>query len=134
MELTERRIAELTDRMWHVLAALAILTARQGPPSTIDVSYQSRCMALDTLQRLQKRGVCERRGKGRATTWHITTVGPDLKWPTHCEHDILYINPEISPDTVSDDDKTKLNGLGFFHGGPDDVGEECFYSFRFGSC
>jgi len=48
--------------------------------------------------------------------------------PTHCEHDILLVM--IDPEIVSDEDKKKLDELGFF------VGiefEECFSSFRYGS-
>lgn len=49
-------------------------------------------------------------------------------YPTSCDHDILrvYINPE----KVSQEDKKLLETLGF------EVEEEndCFYSFRYGSC
>lgn len=50
------------------------------------------------------------------------------KYPTHCEHDSLYI-VGINPDDVSLEDKKTLDDLGFF------VNEdlECFESFRFGS-
>ena len=51
--------------------------------------------------------------------------------PTHCEHDVLTIG-EIDPSDVSDEDKEKLDELGFFISNQD--GEECFRSFRFGSC
>lgn len=37
----------------------------------------------------------------------------DSKWPTHCEHDILMIS-EVTFDEVSEEDKKKLNELGFF--------------------
>jgi hypothetical protein len=47
--------------------------------------------------------------------------------PTHCEHDKMYVM--IRPDWVSDEDKVKLNELGFNEG---DDGE-AFTSFRFGS-
>lgn len=50
--------------------------------------------------------------------------------PTHCEHDILTICG-IEPEKVSDEDKEKLNKLGFFVG--DEYGEEAFHSFRYGS-
>lgn len=50
------------------------------------------------------------------------------KYPTYCEHDVLRIC-EIDPEAVSEDDKQRLDELGFF------VSEEegCFLSFRFGS-
>lgn len=47
--------------------------------------------------------------------------------PTHCEHDVLTI-VGVYPDQVSDEDKTRLDELGFFQG-EDDM----FQSFRFGS-
>jgi hypothetical protein len=50
------------------------------------------------------------------------------KWPTHCEHDIMYVC--IEPEKVSAEDIKKLDELGFF---VDDDDEECFASFRFGS-
>jgi hypothetical protein len=53
------------------------------------------------------------------------------RYPTHCEHDVLTI-VEIDPSDVSEDDKEKLDELGFFISNQD--GEECFRSFRFGSC
>lgn len=48
--------------------------------------------------------------------------------PTHCEHDELQI-AGISPEEVSEQDKARLDELGFF------VSEEteAFMSFRFGS-
>ena len=51
----------------------------------------------------------------------------DTKWPTHCEHDILYVC--VAPDKVSKEDKAELDRLGF------DLNEEhdCFSSYRFGS-
>lgn len=48
--------------------------------------------------------------------------------PTHCEHDELTICG-IDPKKVSDEDKKKLDKLGFFESESD----ECFKSFRFGS-
>ena len=52
----------------------------------------------------------------------------DPRWPTHCEHDELWI-VGIDPDDVSEEDKAELNELGFF------VSEECecFKSYHFGS-
>lgn len=52
----------------------------------------------------------------------------DLQWPTHCEHDVLYIMG-VTQDEVSDDDKRELESLGFIWGGSDD----CWLSFRYGS-
>ena len=48
------------------------------------------------------------------------------EYPTHCEHDVLFIM--INPDTVSDDDKEKLEKLSFFENDVDG-----FSSFKYGS-
>jgi hypothetical protein len=53
--------------------------------------------------------------------------------PTHCEHDVLTIG-HIDPDDVSQADRMRLEELGFHVGDPHGGGDECFYSFRFGSC
>ena len=52
----------------------------------------------------------------------------DAQWPTHCEHDVLYV--DIRPEVVSEEDKILLKELSFV------VDEEidCFRSYRFGSC
>jgi len=49
------------------------------------------------------------------------------EWPTHCEHDVLSV--DIDYDIVSNDDKEKLDALGFFE--VDEHGK--FKSFKFGS-
>ena len=49
------------------------------------------------------------------------------EWPTHCEHDELFIM--IDPVLVSDEDKEALEVLSF---SPSD-GEPTFYSFKYGS-
>lgn len=46
--------------------------------------------------------------------------------PTNCEHDVLTIN--INPEIVSEEDKQELSSLSF------DPSDDCFRSFRFGSC
>ncbi len=48
--------------------------------------------------------------------------------PTHCSHDELLVC--TSPTLVSDEDKSRLKELGFFPCDSDD----CFKSYRFGSC
>jgi uncharacterized protein (DUF1919 family) len=50
------------------------------------------------------------------------------KWPTHCEHDVLYVC-NINEEDVSEEDMKRLDELGFF---PSDDGG--FMSYRFGSC
>jgi hypothetical protein len=50
----------------------------------------------------------------------------DPRWPTHCEHDVMYIIG-IDPEKVSAEDREELGRLGF------SVGDEGFLSYRFGS-
>jgi len=50
------------------------------------------------------------------------------KYPTHCEHDVLTVM--IDPAVVSDDDKQKLEEMGFIA----DNEYGYFKSFRYGSC
>lgn len=50
------------------------------------------------------------------------------KFPTHCEHDVLYV--AVDPALVSKEDIKKLDDLGFFL---DEWGRG-FQSYRFGSC
>lgn len=50
------------------------------------------------------------------------------RWPTHCEHDTLYVC--VKPDLVSQEDLALLEELDFI---PDDE-TDLFLSFRFGSC
>lgn len=52
--------------------------------------------------------------------------------PTHCEHDVFMISPEIQPSIVSEEDKEKLDNLGFFVS--TEYGDEMFMSYKFGSC
>ena len=51
----------------------------------------------------------------------------DNRWPTHCEHDELFIC-EVNGD-VSDEDKSRLEELSFTQSDDDS-----WSSFRFGSC
>lgn len=48
--------------------------------------------------------------------------------PTHCEHDVLWV-VGISFEEVSEEDRAKLEALGFFWSDSD----ESWQSFRFGS-
>lgn len=52
----------------------------------------------------------------------------DIDYPTHCEHDTIYVR--VKPDTVAVSDINRLAELGFIA----DSDGECFLSFRFGSC
>lgn len=49
-------------------------------------------------------------------------------YPTHCEHDELTVN--ISPSLVSEEDRNKLDELGFF----EDEEDDDFKSYKYGSC
>lgn len=51
-------------------------------------------------------------------------------YPTHCEHDVMYICG-IEPEQVSEEDQAKLKELGFRVG--NESGEEGFYSYKYGS-
>lgn len=53
----------------------------------------------------------------------------NTKYPTQCAHDTLYVN--VDPELVSDEDKQKLDELGFF---VSEEYDESFASFRYGSC
>ena len=48
------------------------------------------------------------------------------EWPTHCEHDCLWICG-IDPDDVLEEDVKTLDELGFF------VDDDSFKSYKFGS-
>lgn len=52
------------------------------------------------------------------------------KYPTCCEHDVLYL-PNVDYDSVSAEDKKRLKQLGFDYNTDGDYG---FKSTRFGSC
>lgn len=54
----------------------------------------------------------------------------DDRNPVNCSHDQLTICAGIEKSMVSDDDIKQLDTLGFFW----DEADECFISFRFGSC
>lgn len=54
----------------------------------------------------------------------------DDRTPTHCEHDVLYVSAGIELEDVSEGDIERLDTLGFIWSDEDD----CFMSFRFGSC
>ena len=52
----------------------------------------------------------------------------DEEYPTHCEHDTLYIMG-VTLDEVSTTDQERLSVLGFKWNSR----EDCWYSFRYGS-
>lgn len=51
----------------------------------------------------------------------------DPEWPTHCEHDVMYVS--IDPTLVSPRDLRKLEALGFVPAKRDPI----FMSYRYGS-
>lgn len=53
------------------------------------------------------------------------------EWPTHCEHDIMFVC--IDPDKVPEEAKEELEKLGFTAAKNHDQGGDCFYSFKYGS-
>lgn len=48
-------------------------------------------------------------------------------FPTHCEHDVIWLC--VDPSEVSDEDRSRIEELGFF--ACED--EDCFKSYKFGS-
>jgi hypothetical protein len=56
-------------------------------------------------------------------------MDPEERWPTHCEHDVLYVC-NIESEDVSEGDTKRLDELGFVPD-PENGG---FMSYRFGSC
>ena len=50
------------------------------------------------------------------------------QWPTHCEHDVMYVNIRYSE--VDDNEKEELMNLGFIK----DIDNDGFRSYKFGSC
>ena len=56
--------------------------------------------------------------------------GDDNKYPTHCEHDVLYVFG-VEPEEVSEEDLKRLEECGFI---PNEDTGEGFLSFRYGSC
>jgi len=51
----------------------------------------------------------------------------NVNYPTHCEHDVLHV--ACDPSLVSEEDKAKLDELGFFEDEYDGIS-----SYRYGSC
>ncbi len=59
----------------------------------------------------------------------------DVKYPTHCEHDSLYVHG-YDPEKMSEEDLARLDELGFFYKDEDGdrLDHEGFQSYRYGSC
>jgi hypothetical protein len=57
-------------------------------------------------------------------------ANPEDRTPTHCEHDELNVHAGIKLESVSQEDVKKLDELGFFWS----EYNNCFMSYRFGSC
>ncbi len=55
---------------------------------------------------------------------------PETKWPTHCEHDILFVCG-VKCEEISKEDEARLAHLGFY---PNEDDETSYISTRFGSC
>lgn len=52
----------------------------------------------------------------------------ETEWPTHCEHDVLYVMG-VKENAPSEEDRARLKALGFIWMS----GDDCWGSFRFGS-
>lgn len=55
----------------------------------------------------------------------------DVDYPTHCEHDVLYIM-DITEEEVSEEDKKRLDELGFHFSRHSERGPS-WISFKYGS-
>lgn len=55
----------------------------------------------------------------------------DVPFPTHCEHDVLYVFPALPFDDFAPEDLARLDELGFIF---NEDGGEGFLSYRYGSC
>lgn len=55
----------------------------------------------------------------------------NVPYPTHCEHDVMYVM--VNPAHVTDEDKAVLDELGFYPADEDDYIQDVFYSFKYGS-
>lgn len=64
----------------------------------------------------------------KALTILAKYMDDNVRNPTYCEHDELMVM--VMPEDVSQEDVEQLDKLGFFPSEED----ECFKSFRFGSC
>jgi len=53
----------------------------------------------------------------------------NVDFPTHCEHDVIYVHG-YNIDDFSQEDISKLGDLGFLYNEDD----EHFFSYRYGSC
>ncbi len=53
----------------------------------------------------------------------------DVGWPTHCEHDEMWICNLDADATISPEDHTRLEELGFEW----DEDDDCYKSYSFGS-
>ncbi len=54
----------------------------------------------------------------------------NVNYPTHCEHDIMYIMPN-DPDNFTEEEIAELETLGFIYG-EDDYDEYSWYSYKYG--
>ena len=55
----------------------------------------------------------------------------EVKFPTHCEHDVMYLYPAVPYEDFSEEHIKRLEQLGFDYNSD---GEEGFMSFKYGSC
>lgn len=55
----------------------------------------------------------------------------EVAYPTHCEHDIMYVYPYVGPSEFTAEELARLDELGF---APHDEFADGFYSYKYGSC
>lgn len=54
----------------------------------------------------------------------------NVDYPTHCEHDVMYIMPN-DPDNFTEEEISELKELGF-HYGVTEYGDVGWYSYKYG--
>ena len=57
-------------------------------------------------------------------------MGLEVEFPTHCDHDVLSVHVDVSPSDFTTAELAQLELWGFDW----DEDDECFQSFRYGSC
>ena len=88
-------------------------------------AYRLRRIRLHQLPGAWNGSPRESRVKNLIEALTIFSKYTDTEWPTCCEHDTLYVL--VDPKLVSEEDKKRLDELGFV------PGDEEFHSYRYGS-
>ena len=138
IDMDEIDAAEFVDHAGDFVKAMGLAStalerygSRRGgePCQAMMEMYGSGCVRGHETSELPAAPTIERTEHGLSDlilALQIFRKYADPDCPTHCEHDQMDIM-DVDPDVVSDKDKADLETLGF------EVGNDQFYSFRFGS-